>query len=304
MQGQILVCTDLDRTLIPNGPQPESSGARRCFAQLAARPEISLAYVTSRHRSLVEDAVGTCRLPWPDYVIGDAGTTLCRVGEGRAWAHIGAWEEEIARDWAGHTHGDLLTHLKAFGVLRLQERSRQSRLKLSYYLPLHHDIDALAPAITERLEAAGIRARLVWSVDDISDIGLLDVLPAGASKRSAIEALARATGLGPERAVFCGDSGNDMEVLISPLRAVLVANSRGDVANLACELAQEAGTRARLYVATGGFMGMNGNYGAGVLEGIAHFYPEIAGWLCPPGASNNGKETGCAAPKVRLRAKT
>ena len=55
-----------------------------------------------------------------------------------------------------------------------------------------------------------------------------------------------------------------------------------------------AGTRARLYVATGGFMGMNGNYGAGVLEGIAHFYPEIAGWLCPPGASNNGKESGCA----------
>jgi len=290
MQNELLICTDLDRTLIPNGPQPESMGARRCFARLAARPEVTLAYVTGRHRTLIEDAVATYRLPVPEYVIGDAGTTLCRVGREHAWAHDEDWEDEIASDWGGHTHGDLLNLLKEFPVLRLQERSRQNRLKLSYYLPLHHDIDALSNAISERLERDGIRARLAWSVDDIADIGLLDVLPARASKQCAIEALMRAVGVGPDRTVFCGDSGNDMEVLISPIPAVLVANSRGDLANLACELATEAGTRDRLYVACGGFMGMNGNYGAGVLEGIAHYHPEIAVWLSPPAASN-GLET-------------
>lgn len=286
MQHKLLICTDLDRTLIPNGPQPESPGARRCFAQLAERPEVTLAYVSGRHRALVEEAVAAYRLPLPDFVIGDVGTTIYRVGKEHAWQSLAAWEEEIARDWAGHTHGELLTLLKEFPVLRLQERSKQNRLKLSYYLPLHHDIDALSPAISERLEKVGIRARLVWSVDDIADIGLLDVLPAGASKRHAIEALMREKGFGLEQTVFCGDSGNDMEVLISPIPAVLVANSRGDVMNLACELAKEAGTRDRLYVATGGFMGMNGNYAAGMLEGIAHYHSHIVDWLVPPAAGN------------------
>jgi hypothetical protein len=37
--------------------------------------------------------------------------------------------------------------------------------------------------------------------------------------------------------------------------------------------------RDRLYPATGGWKGMNGNYAAGVLEGVVHFFPETAGWL-------------------------
>jgi len=282
IQHPLLICTDLDRTLIPNGPQPESAGARCCFAQLAGRPEVTLVYVTGRHRALVEEAIAAYRLPPPDFVIGDVGTTIYRVGAERAWEHLAGWEEEIARDWAGRTHSDLLTLLKAFPVLRLQERSKQNRLKLSYYLPLHQDIDALTPAVSERLEQAGIRARLVWSVDDIANVGLLDVLPASASKRHAIEALMREKGFDLDQTVFCGDSGNDMEVLISPIPAVLVANSRGDVMNLACELSAQAGTREQLYVATGGFMGMNGNYGAGMLEGIAHYHPHIVEWLTPP----------------------
>jgi hypothetical protein len=32
--------------------------------------------------------------------------------------------------------------------------------------------------------------------------------------------------------------------------------------------------RHRLYLPRGNFLGMNGNYAAGVLEGLAHFFPE------------------------------
>ena len=48
MNGSILICTDLDRTLLPNGNQPESPDARRRFACFAAREEVRLAYVTVR----------------------------------------------------------------------------------------------------------------------------------------------------------------------------------------------------------------------------------------------------------------
>lgn len=287
MGDRLLICTDLDRTLIPNGPQPESPGSRKRFAALAGRPEVTLTYVSGRHRALIEDAIATYRLPVPDFVIGDVGTTIYRVGKEHAWERMQQWEEQIAADWAGHTHGELLALLKKLPVLRMQELSKQNRLKVSYYLPLYQDIDKLAPAIRERLESVGIRARLVWSVDDIADIGLLDILPASASKRHAIEALMVEQGFDLQHTVFCGDSGNDMEVLISPIPSVLVGNSRGDVKRLARELAVEAGTGDCLYVAEGGLLGMNANYSAGMLEGIAHYHPQTIAWL---GSSQAGAE--------------
>jgi len=88
--------------------------------------------------------------------------------------------------------------------------------------------------------------------------------------------------------VFCGDSGNDIEVLSSPIPAVLVANSQPDVRQLAHRLAKASGHPDRLYIALGGFMGMNGNYSAGILEGVAHFHPEATGWM---GFSTAGQET-------------
>ena len=42
---KILLCTDLDRTLIPNGPHVESPGVRDMFAAFVARDDVQLAYV-------------------------------------------------------------------------------------------------------------------------------------------------------------------------------------------------------------------------------------------------------------------
>jgi len=276
---RLLLCTDLDRTLIPNGPQPESPGARALFGALAARPEITLVYVSDRPRPQVDEAIATYRLPLPDFVVGDLGTSLFRVGPERAWRHLESWEERIAEDWRGLKHEDLLQLLKGLPALRLRERHRQGRLKLGYYLPLCQDIDTLSALIRERLDRAGVSARLAWSVDDVSDVGLLDVLPARASQLSAIGELMRREGFSHVDTVFCGDSGNDLETLVSPIPAVLVANSRPEVQRLAHELSREAGTEDSLYIARGDFNGLNGNYSAGILEGLAHFHPAARGWL-------------------------
>ena len=79
--------------------------------------------------------------------------------------------------------------------------------------------------------------------------------------------------------VFCGDSGNDIEVLVSPIPAVLVANSQPQVCDLARKLATENGHAEQLYIARGDFMGMNGNYSAGMLEGVAHYHPHTLDWM-------------------------
>ena len=279
MTRRLLICTDLDRTLIANGPQPESAGAQAHFAMLAARPEVTLAYVSGRHRELVQAAIDDYELPLPDYAVCDVGTTIYRLESGRDWRRQQAWEADIARDWNGFGRADLERELTAVDGLRLQEASRQNACKLSYYLGAGFDRERLAPPIESRLESLGVSARLVWSVDDATGTGLLDVLPARASKYHAIQALMRDRRFGAAETVFCGDSGNDIEVLASSIPGVLVANSSAEVQSLATRLARAAGNADRLYIARGGFRGLNGNYAGGMLEGIAHYYPHSVEWM-------------------------
>jgi hypothetical protein len=279
MLDRLLICTDLDRTLIPNGPQPESSGARDHFATLVARPEVTLAYVSGRDRALVQAALARYQLPLPDFVLGDVGTSIYHLEPGREWRRQTTWEAEIAQDWNGLTRSDLQQKLAHLPSLQLQETDRQNSYKLSFYLPLQVDREALAARIEQCVEPLGARLRLVWSVDEVAGVGLLDVLPARASKYHAIEALMQQQGFSRAHTVFCGDSGNDLEVLVSPLDAVLVANSPADLQALAQRRAAEAGHAGRLYLARGNFMGLNGNYSAGVLEGIAHYHPDTIVWM-------------------------
>lgn len=275
MTMRLLVCTDLDRTLIPNGTQSESRGARARFSQFASHPEVTLAYVSGRHRALVEKAIASYRLPIPDFVIGDVGTTIYHVGKDLTWIPQQSWEDQIGRDWGGKSHADLKALLQPVRGLRLQEPGKQNRHKLSYYVPMQADREALSREMQRRLVSGGASCNLIWSLDEPQGIGLLDVLPASASKYHAIEALMQDQGFDDSSTVFCGDSGNDLEVLVSHIPSVLVANADQEIKRTATDAARRAGHEASLYIACGGFCGMNGNYSAGMLEGIAHYHPEV-----------------------------
>lgn len=288
MAERLLICTDLDRTLLPNGPQPETPGARDRFAALVSHPEVELAYVSGRHRALIEEAIVAYQLPLPNYVVGDVGTTLYHLDPQHQWQRLHAWEEAIARDWGGHSHADLSALLQHLPALQRQEPEKQNHYKLSYYVTLAEDNEALLTTVRQRLEGAGIKANLIWSIDELHGIGLLDVLPARASKYHALEALMQLQGFDYGHTVFCGDSGNDIEVLASPIPAVLVANAQPEVRALARRLADESGHGPQLYLAKGGFMGMNGNYSGGMLEGIAHYHPQTQAWM-GLGTGENGE---------------
>ena len=272
MSRRRLLCTDLDRTLLPNGDAPESPGAREAFARVAAQDGLRLAYVTGRHLALMEEAVVAWGLPEPDFAVTDVGTRIWARAGGR-WSERRDWAEAIAADWAGRDHGALAALFDDLAVLHLQPDDRQAPHKLSYFVPLETGVAALRDEMTGRLEARGVRAAWVWSVDEIENVGLLDILPAGATKRHAVEFLAGDLGLGLADTLFAGDSGNDLEVLVSPVPAVLVANASDEVRRAAVHGAEHAGASERLHLARGGLAGMNGNYAAGILEGVAHFWP-------------------------------
>lgn len=280
MDAFILLATDLDRTLIPNGSQPESPSARQRFHRLAARPEVRLAYVTGRHLESVEAAIAEYDLPRPDFVIADVGTSLYEI-DANDWRQMQDWQQAIATDWGGRSHAELAMSVGEIPGLHLQNAVRQGACKLSYCAPPLDEPAELLNGIRQRLEASGARINLVWSIDETSATGLLDVLPASASKLHALEFLRARLGISLNRTVFAGDSGNDMEALVSRIPSVLVANAQESVRAEAVAHAD----LEKLYLARGGLLGMNGNYSAGILEGVVHFIPATWGWLLSPDES-------------------
>lgn len=257
-ENQLLLCTDMDRTIIPNGPQPEPPDARAAFTAFCAQPSVMLAYVTGRHPALVQHAIEEYALPIPAYAITDVGATIYRIN-GESWIEESDWSRRIATDWQGRSAHDLLPHLSGVPDLTPQEPEKQHPRKASFYLAPNTDIDATLRTVRTRLDAMGMAAQCICSIDETSGIGLLDVLPRQAGKCQAILFLQKLLGMADEQVIFAGDSGNDLDVLRSPVRSILVGNATADIRNAACADAPPA-----LYCA-------NACYAAGVLEGVRYW---------------------------------
>ncbi|MFP4307218.1 MAG: HAD-IIB family hydrolase [Desulfococcaceae bacterium] len=281
-ERRILLCSDLDRTLLPNGPQPESPDARPLLRHLADRPELELVYVTGRDRDLIWEGIRNYDLPLPRRVIGDVGTTLYTVSADREGVHFSAsedWKAAIGDDWQGMDRQALSELFSDLDGIRPQEPEKQNEFKLSYYADPELDADGLMDRMDERMRERDVRSNLIWSIDEEKNLGLLDVLPESANKLHAIRFLMKKLGFGEDSVIFSGDSGNDLNVLTSGLRSILVANAAEAVRRKALDALALENQTDRLYIARGDFLGMNGNYSAGVLEGLVHFEPEARSWI-------------------------
>lgn len=276
--SRLLLCTDLDRTLIPNGIQPESDHARKYFRKLSEHSEVTLVYVTGRHQQLVEQAIDDYQLPPADFVIADVGSLIYQITK-TGWQYLTDWEENISGDWQSHNVSEINDCLLDIKEIRLQEESKQNIHKLSYYVALNIDHQSVIAKINQKLKQQGVVANLVWSIDQLAKIGLLDILPASAGKRQAIEFLMQKLKYNYSETIFAGDSGNDICVLSSPVHSVLVANTDTDVREEAIKVARSNHLESCLYLAQGNFMGMNGNYSAGIVEGVIHYMPHLKDWL-------------------------
>ncbi len=270
---RLLLCTDMDRTLIPNGLATESEFARQRFSDFVAEPEIRLVYVTGRDRQLVMQAIVDYNLPIPDYVIADVGTKIYKIKKSE-WQVLDEWTQQIDGDWRGQSRLDLQQLLAEVAGLTLQEHEKQNQHKLSYYVDLQSDRKKILDKIQVFFDKSGIAANLVWSLDDEKNQGLLDILPQSANKLHAVIFLQQRLRYEFGEVLFAGDSGNDLDVLASLIPSVLVANASDEVRDAAKKSACDSGNSSALYCADGRYLTMNGNYAAGILEGVWHFFSE------------------------------
>lgn len=277
-KDRLLLCTDLDRTLIPNGSAVEDTRAGRMFGKLCRHPGVTLVYVTGRDRHLVLDAVKKYNLPQPDYALTDVGSTIYRVQAGN-WHQLEAWNHHLAARWPKGTSQRIRSLLGRISGAYLQEEARQNSFKISYYVPLQLDAKQLIKQIDELLQRDGVTTNLIWSIDEERGVGLLDILPDRADKRQAIKFLQQHLGYGDDEVLFAGDSGNDLQVINSDIRSILVANAAPEIKQAALAWAHRNNQTQALYIAGGDLVAMNGNYSAGILEGICYFKPALKPYL-------------------------
>lgn len=264
-----LLCTDLDRTLIPNGTHPLSPNAKNYLERLLSSEQVTLAYVTGRSRELIEQAIDKYCLPTPNFAIADVGATIYHV-DARGWHSWSSWYDHLAKEWAGIDFSKFVENMAQIPGIWPQEPEKQSEFKISFYVSMRAELSLTTAAVESCLQRLGVRSNLIWSIDEIEGVRLLDVLPSRANKLYAIRHLMQQRSFSIANTVFAGDSGNDVDVLASDIQAILVANADAETKAWASRFKSDS-----LYVAKGGLLGTNGNYCAGILEGIVHYWPDL-----------------------------
>ncbi|TCP43379.1 HAD family hydrolase [Rhodovulum marinum] len=237
---RFVLATDLDGTFL-GGSEPDR---RRLYRWIEAnRPSIGLVFVTGRDPGFIAAMCADHGLPWPDYVVGDVGTSIAEVAPHRAITPIPALEADIARRW-GDAGARVRAALDGHPGLTLQPTAFRHRVS--------YDMDpaAYCPSAETRIERLG----LDWL---ISDNRFFDVLPRGVSKGPSLKRLVAHLGIDPGRVLAAGDTLNDLSMLECGLNAVAVGNSEP-------ALMQRVATLPHVHAA-------RAHGAAGILEAIAAF---------------------------------
>jgi sucrose-6F-phosphate phosphohydrolase len=262
-----ILATDLDRTLLPNGSWEPDASAIDHFNRLTDRDDLIVVYVTGRNLALTEEAVAKFGVRYPDFLCGDVGTTI-RKREGDGWVPDEGWVTHVhhaSPKWSADAIREAIADVEG---IREQEAEHLNPFKQSYYCD-HERQDDILSAVDERVKGRFDEV-IVYSFDSEDGKGLLDLLPASATKQTALEYVAEAHGVPKNETVFCGDSGNDIFPLTAGFAGVLVRNADEQLVTKVRE-AMKANPALQAYFAQGGFQGLNGYYTSGVIEGAFHY---------------------------------
>lgn len=205
---RFVLATDLDGTFLGGSEEDR----RRLYGWIEDNREtVGLIFVTGRDPEFIGKLCRERGVPWPDYAVGDVGTTIAAVSSETGVAPIAHLEEEIAARWANA--GDKVrARLEGHPGLTLQPTD--FRYRVSYDL----DAEAFDLSACRIVEEMGHQ----WL---ISDNRYFDVLPDGVSKGPSLRRLVEHLAIEPHRVLCAGDTLNDLSMLECGLPAVAVGNS-------------------------------------------------------------------------------
>lgn len=268
MSERLVLATDLDGTI--------AGGSDAARAELAAlltgTAGVRFVYVTGRTPPAAEELITRVRLPTPDVLIADVGTSVLR---GAGPDHVRDIEAELGRTWPGAS--TVRARLAAVDVLAPQDIDAPRRV--SYWIePVRRRRDAGAPAgsdpfaaprrddVSMDAESARIAeraGRAAAEALDGLDVGVLvsanvflDVLPRGVDKGTTLRRVLRWLDRAEDDCVVAGDSLNDLALFETGLRGIVVGNGEPALRRRVTHLEQVYTARA--------------DGAGGVLEGLRH----------------------------------
>ena len=239
-QRRFVLATDLDGTFLGGSDEDRA----RLYGWIEDNREtVGLIFVTGRDPQFIGDLCRERGVPWPDYAVGDVGTTIATVSPEAGVAPIEDLEAEISARW-GNAGDRVRARLDGHPGLTLQPTD--FRYRVSY------DIDSARfdPSAWDIVLGMGFQPL-------ISDNRFFDILPDGVSKGPSLLRLVEHLGLEPGRVLCAGDTLNDLSMLECGLPAVAVGNSEAALIERVAHL-------EHLHMA-------NAHGAAGILEAIRAF---------------------------------
>ena len=261
------MATDLDRTLLPNGSWKADDEAIDLFNELTEKHGVLVVYVTGRNLALTENAIKEYGVRYPDVLCGDVGTSIRKYRNGE-WKFDDGWIAHVRRAsprWDAVAIRDAVSGIEG---MREQESEHLNQFKQSYYV--EHDKNDEVLRQVDALVKGRFDEVIIYSFDSQDGKGLLDFLPASATKQTALEYVAGEFGAAKEDVVFCGDSGNDIFPLTAGFCGVLVRNADEQLVQNVKQ-AMDENPALKVYFAKGNFNGLKGYYTSGVIEGAYHY---------------------------------
>lgn len=234
-----MLATDLDGTFVGDNKALEK--LLRFFED--SPNEIALVYVTGRHLSSVQSLMLEERLPEPDLLITDVGTSIYQPERLQEDLH---WKASMQRDWQP---GKIVEIAAAYPSLKRQELPDDRRVSFTMSGELG-DVNEFKGDLVNK----SIAHSFIFSSN--RDI---DVLPQGAGKGNALKYVLDRYAMDDVQLLIAGDSGNDLDMLSLGHPSVIVGNAQPELLEMEpCE---------NLFRATE-------NCAGGIHEAWLHFYGE------------------------------
>ena len=257
-----LLATDLDGTLLPLADNVQNRADLGTLAAQLAKRKVGVVFVTGRHYASVCAVRREFDLPTPDAIVCDVGASISqRVGE--EYKQVAGYHDQLQRTIGDFSVDNLRGELANDSRLRPQEAAKQTCFKLSYYVDGERLADVVAQ-VENRLAELNAPYSLVHSVDPLTGAGLLDLLPRGVTKASALAWWTAWRGIDDSHIVYAGDSGNDLAALACGYHAIVVGNADRQLAKQVADAHRSAGWQNRLYLA-------QQEASSGVLQGCRWF---------------------------------
>jgi sucrose-phosphate synthase len=241
-----LFASDIDGTLILQ--EQGNPGLEELHRLLAERStDLAFALASGRSKSLIMEVVTEFDLPMPDFLVAAVGSEIYYSSHG-SFHKDKAWSNYLNWRWG---RAAIVNNLRSVGWLELQEEEGQNAHKVSYYYdPAKFDLDQLRHMLLK-----------YWSNLSVipSHDRFLDILPKRASKEKALSYICKKWAIPRSKVITAGDSGNDLDMLTSGTKGIVVGNKAKDLDHLK--------PQKNLYLA-------HGFAAEGIIEGFKHF-----GWL-------------------------